>query len=214
MCEISSEFIEKWLFYKDFRFFHLLSYRVRCTINRSHSTPCKKAEFEHLQTFPGHCLDFFLSVSGKICHSPIKKVKRQPTLIISFSQYSPFFGEQSKNPGWNPTRVRRYLGSAPGSLWQNSPHKDAFFYISLTNIDQCWITIKHNFTIEGKQPKPRFGCLNETVLLNTQIVCSHGNKRKVRSPKSRQRRATNGLQALCYLNGLSLVGRWWPDVVC
>ena len=60
--------------------------RVRCTINRSHSTPCKKAEFEHLQIFPGHCLDFFLSVSGKICHSPIKKVKRQPTLMISFSQ--------------------------------------------------------------------------------------------------------------------------------
>ena len=113
---------------------------VRCTINRSHSTPCKKAEFEHLQIFPGHCLDFFLSVSGKICHSPIKKVKRRPTLIISFSQHSPFFGEQSKNPGWNPTRVRRYLGSAPGSLWQNSPHKDAFFCISLTNIDQCWIT--------------------------------------------------------------------------
>ena len=121
-------------------FFHLLSYRVRCTINRSHSTPCKKAEFEHLHFFPGHCLDFFLSVSGKICHSPIKKVKRQPTLIISFSQHSPFFGEQSKNPGWNPTCVRRYLGSAPGSLWQNSPHKDAFFCISLTNIDQCWIT--------------------------------------------------------------------------
>ena len=113
---------------------------VRCTINRSHSTPCKKAEFEHLQIFPGHCLDFFLSVSGKICHSPIKKVKRQPTLIISFSQHSPFFGEQSKNPGWNPTRVRHYLGSAPGSLWQNSPHKDAFFCISLTNIDQSWIT--------------------------------------------------------------------------
>ena len=126
-----------------FSFFHLLSYRVRCTItcNRSHSTPCKKAEFEHLQIFPGHCLDFFLSVSGKICHSPIKKVKRRPTLIISFSQHSPFFGEQSKNPGWNPTRVRRYLGSAPGSLWQNSPHKDAFFCISLTNIDQCWINV-------------------------------------------------------------------------
>ena len=70
------------------------SNRVRCTINRSHSTPCKKAEFEHLQIFPGHCLDFFLPVSGKICHSPIKKVKRQPTLIISFSQHSPFFGEQ------------------------------------------------------------------------------------------------------------------------
>ena len=82
-----------------FVFFHLLSSRVRSTINRSHSIPCKKAEFEHLQIFPGHCLDFFLPVSGKICHSPIKKVKRQPTLIISFSQHSPFFEEQSKNPG-------------------------------------------------------------------------------------------------------------------
>ena len=113
---------------------------VRCTINWSHSTPCKKAEFEHLQIFPGHCLDFFLPVSGKICHSPIKKVKRQPTLIISFSQHSPFFGEQSKNRGWNPTRVRRYLGSAPRESVTNSPHKDAFFCISLTNKDQCWIT--------------------------------------------------------------------------
>ena len=72
---------------------------VQCTINRSHSTPCKNAEFEHLQIFPGHCLDFFLSVSGKICHSPIKKVKRKPTLIISFFQHSLFFGKQSKNPG-------------------------------------------------------------------------------------------------------------------
>ena len=31
-----------------------------------------KAEFELLQIFTGHCLDFFLPVSGKICHSPIK----------------------------------------------------------------------------------------------------------------------------------------------
>ena len=70
--------------------------RVRCTINRSHLTPCKTAEFGHLQIFSGHCLDFFLLVSGKICHSPIKKVKRQTTLIISFSQHSLFFEGQSK----------------------------------------------------------------------------------------------------------------------
>ena len=60
---------------------------------------CKKAEFENLQIFSGHCLDFFLPVSGKTRHSPIKKVKRQPTLIISFSQHSPFFEGQSKNSG-------------------------------------------------------------------------------------------------------------------
>ena len=89
---------------------------VRCTIYRSLSTPCKKAEFQHLQIFPGHCLDFFLHVSGKICNSPIKKVKRQPTLIISFSQHSPFFWEQSKNSGWNAIRVIPYLGSVLGSL--------------------------------------------------------------------------------------------------
>ena len=134
--------VKRQIFYRltEILSFYAFLRRVRCTINRSHSTPCKRAKFEHLQIFPGQCLDFFLSVSGKICHSPIKKVKRQPTLIISFSQHSPFFGEQSKNLGWNPTCVRRYLGSAPGSLWQNSPHKDAFFCISLTNIDQCWIT--------------------------------------------------------------------------
>ena len=78
---------------------------VRCTINRSHSTPCKKAEFEHLQIFPGHCLDFFLSVSGKICHSPIKKVKRQPTLIISFSQLG------------NSQKIRAEIRAASDVTW-------------------------------------------------------------------------------------------------
>ena len=70
---------------------------VRCTINRSHSTPCKKAEFEHLQIFPGHCLAFFLSVSGKICHSPIKKVKRQPTFNLVFSAFSVLWGTVKKS---------------------------------------------------------------------------------------------------------------------
>ena len=113
---------------------------VRCTINRSHSTPCKNAAFEYLQICSGHCFDFFLPVSSKICHSPIKKVKRQPTLIISFSQHSLFFEGQSKNSGWSLTGAIRYLVTVLGSLWQNSPHKDAFFCINLTNIDQCWIT--------------------------------------------------------------------------
>ena len=63
---------------------------IQLHVKRQNPSICK---------FPGHCLDFFLSVSGKICHSPIKKVKRQPTLIISFSQHPQFFGEQSKNPG-------------------------------------------------------------------------------------------------------------------
>ena len=62
--------------------------RVRCTINRPHSTPCKKAEFEHLQIFPGHCLDFSLPVSGKICHSPIKKSEK--TTYLDNLVFSPF----------------------------------------------------------------------------------------------------------------------------
>ena len=105
---------------------------IQLHVKRQNSSICK--------FFQDIAWTFCLPVSGKICHSPIKKVKRQPTLIISFSQHSPFFEEQSKNAGWNPTGVIRYLGSVSGSLWQNSPHKDAFFCISLTNIDQCWIT--------------------------------------------------------------------------
>ena len=59
--------------------------------------------------------------------------------------------------------------------------------------------LKHNFTIGGKQPTPRFACLKdpliETVLFNTQIV---SNKRKITSPKKHtksghQRPASNTL---------------------
>ena len=32
-------------------------------------------------------------------------------------------------------------------------------------------------------------------------------------PPSTQRRATNDPPVIRYLNGLSFVGRWWPDVV-
>ena len=110
--------------------------RVRCTIKRSHSTSCKKTEFEHLQTFLGDCLDFFLPVNGKICHSPIKKVKRQPTLIISFSHHSPFFRRDSQ-------KIQAEIRLATNFTWgvcQNRSYKDAFFCISLTNIDQCLTT--------------------------------------------------------------------------
>ena len=71
---------------------------VRCTINRSHSTPCKKAEFEHLQIFPGRCLYFFLSVSGKICHSPIKKSEKTTYLDnLVFSASSVLWGTVEKS---------------------------------------------------------------------------------------------------------------------
>ena len=64
---------------------------IQLHVKRQNSSICK--------FFQDIAWTFFLPVSGKICHSPIKKVKRQPTLIISFSQHSPFFEEQSKNPG-------------------------------------------------------------------------------------------------------------------
>ena len=35
-------------------------------------------------------------MSDKICHLPFKKVKRQPSLIISFSQHSSFYEGQPK----------------------------------------------------------------------------------------------------------------------
>ena len=40
---------------------------------------------------------FFSACESQDLHSPFKKVKRQPTLIISFSQHSPFFEGQTKN---------------------------------------------------------------------------------------------------------------------
>ena len=68
----------------------------RCTINRSPSTPYKKAIFRPLHIFWGHWLVFFLPVSDKICHSPFEQIKRQSTLIISFYQQSPLKKNQAE----------------------------------------------------------------------------------------------------------------------
>ena len=124
----------------DFRvvFFHHFS-RVRSTINRSHSTLSKTAEFEHLQFFQDIAWDFFLHMSDKICHLPFKKVKKQPSLIISFSQHSSFFEGQPKIRLKSDQR-HTLPGECVGESVTKSPHKGAFFCISLTNIDQCLIT--------------------------------------------------------------------------
>ena len=61
---------------------------VRCTFNRSHSTPCEKADFEPLQFFKGHCLDIILPVSNKICDSPIKIEKTTYLENLVFSAFS------------------------------------------------------------------------------------------------------------------------------
>ena len=62
---------------------------IQLHVKRQNSSICK--------FFQDIAWTFFLAVSGKTCHSPIKKVKRQPTLIISFSQHFPFFEGQLKN---------------------------------------------------------------------------------------------------------------------
>ena len=96
----------------------------------------KRQNSSIFKLFLGDCLDFFLPVNSKICHSPIKKVKRQPTLIISFSHHSPFFRRDSQ-------KIQVEIRLATNFTWgvcQNRSYKDAFFCISLTNIDQCWIT--------------------------------------------------------------------------
>ena len=48
--------------------------------------------------------------------------------------------------------------------------------------------------------------LNETVLLNTQIVCFRQNKREFRNPKSTQRRAT---RTAYKRYAISMAYRWW-----
>ena len=118
----------------------LVRIRVRCTTNRSHSTPCKKGRIRASANCYKLLLGLFSASEWQNLSFTYQNSEKEPTLIISFSQYSPFFGGQSKHSGWNPTGVIRYVGSVPGSLWQNSPHKDAVLCISLTNIDQCWIT--------------------------------------------------------------------------
>ena len=139
MCEISSEFIEKWLFYKDFCFFtfSLIGFGaqligpIQLHVKRQNSSICK--------FFQDIAWTFSVCEWQDLSFTYQKSEKTTYLDNLVFSAFSVLWGTV-KNPGWNPTRVRRYLGSAPGSLWQNSPHKDAFFCISLTNIDQSWIT--------------------------------------------------------------------------
>ena len=94
-------------------------------------------------------------------------------------------------------------------------HGHAFWVLKRTVSSKHFFWMpKTQFYDWGKTTKTLVWMLSETVLLNTQIVCFHWNKREFRSLKSTQRQATNGLPAICHLNGLSEVGRWWPDAVC
>ena len=68
-------------------------------------------------------------MSGKICHSPFKNVKRQPTLIISFSQHY---------DSRNPYSVILYLRSWLWRLWQNSP----FAFSCISKFHDCKVFSK------------------------------------------------------------------------
>ena len=71
---------------------------VRCTINRSHSTPCKKAEFEHLQIFPGHCLDFFSVCEWQDLSFTYQKSEKATYLDnLVFSAFSVLWGTVKKS---------------------------------------------------------------------------------------------------------------------
>ena len=79
---------------------------VRCTINQSHSTPCKKAEFEHLQIFPGHCLDFFSAREWQDMSSTYQKSEKatyHDNLV--FSAFSVLWGTVKK---YGPKSDRRH----------------------------------------------------------------------------------------------------------
>ena len=102
----------------------------------------------------------------------------------------------------------------------NEFHQHVFWVLKRTVSSKHFFWMpKHNFTIEGKQPKPRFGCLKgpshrDGSFKHPKSYVFAEIKEKLPAQKSTQRRATNGLPGICHLNSLSLVGRWWPDVVC
>ena len=140
VCEISSEFIEKWLFYNDFRFFHLLSFWVSAQLIGPILLHVKRHNSSICKCFQDIAWTFFsLWVVRSVIHLS-KKWKDNLPWWSRFLSILRSLRDSKKKIGLNPTGVIRYLGSVLGSLWQNSPHKDAVFCISLTNIDQCWIT--------------------------------------------------------------------------
>ena len=135
-----------------FSVFHLLSSRVRCTINRS-----QKGRIRASANFSRTLLGLFSACEWQDMSFTYQKSEKTTYLDnLVFSAFSVLWGTV-KNPGRNPTGVIRYLGSASGSLWQNSPHKDAFFCISLTNISnvESHVHLKSNkapiYAIKGPE---------------------------------------------------------------
>ena len=85
-----------------------------------------------------------------------------------------------------------------------------FFWMPKTQFyDWGKITLKPRFWIFKRILSSRWFFLTP----KSYHLCFRWNKRKVTSPRSTHRRATNGPQAICHLNGISLVGLWWLDVV-
>ena len=99
VCEISSEFIEKWLFYKDFRFFFTFSLiGFGATINRPIQLHVKRQNSSICKFFQDIAWTFFcLWVARSVIHLS-KKVKRQPTLInLVFSAFYVLWGTVKKS---------------------------------------------------------------------------------------------------------------------
>ena len=89
------------------------------------SNPCK-TQFSSLCIFLEHCLYFLAWEWQDLPFAFTKSEKTNFLDNIVFSRFSALW-EAVKKSSWNPTSVIRYLRSWTGSLWQNSPHKYAFF---------------------------------------------------------------------------------------
>ena len=72
--------------------------RVRCRIHRSHSTPCKKAEFEHLQFFQDIAWTFFSACEWQELSFTYQKSEKTSTYLdnLVFSAPSVLWGTVKK----------------------------------------------------------------------------------------------------------------------
>ena len=110
------------------------------TINRSHSTPCKKAEFEHLH-FCRTLLGLFCACERQDLSFTFQTSENTTYLDnLVFSASSILWGTVKKFRLKSNRRHTLPGIGVLGSLWQIVHTKMHFFCIGLTNIDQCWIT--------------------------------------------------------------------------
>ena len=93
-----------------------------------------------MSAFSTNCSAFSSVFGGQVHLSKKKKVKRQPTLIISFSQQSLFFERQSKIKAEIRPAPCVAWGVCRGVCYKRVHTKMHCFCISMTNTDQSLIT--------------------------------------------------------------------------